>query len=214
MAAPLVVVTGTGTGIGKTHVSVALVRAWAAGGKRIAGWKPVETGIEGPLGPDGQALQAASTLHVKHSQASYRQPLSPHLAARLENRPVPLAELAAAVREIREEADGVVVELAGGLFSPLSDEALSADWIATLAPTKLILVAPNRLGVLHDVLAVLRSAPPLELAHIVLSAVEVPDSSSPSNAAELRRFTKIPVTEVARKSPEVLVDELRPLLPG
>jgi dethiobiotin synthetase len=214
MASPLVIVTGTGTGIGKTHVAVAILHAWAAGKKRIVGWKPIETGVDGSVGEDARRLHSAASLHVKHPPATYRAPLSPHLAAELENREVPLRELAESLAEIRTLADGVLVELPGGLFSPVSSSRLAADWIPTLDPTRVVLVAPNRLGVLHDVLASLRAAAGLPFSHVVLSAVEHPDSSSPTNARELGRFTRLPVLEAPRSSALDLASALAPAIAG
>ena len=51
----------------------------------------------------------------------------------------------------RREASPLVVELAGGLFSPLAPQLTNAEVIAALAPTFTFLVAPDRLGVLHDI---------------------------------------------------------------
>ncbi|MEO6420572.1 MAG: AAA family ATPase, partial [Polyangiaceae bacterium] len=60
----VVLVTGTGTGIGKTHVACQLV-ALAGGRGTACGFKPIETGVTGE-GADVAALRAVSTFHVKH----------------------------------------------------------------------------------------------------------------------------------------------------
>ncbi len=69
---PLVVVVGTGTDVGKTHVATAVLRAWGVHAKTI-GYKPVETGV-GPsgVGEDARSLAEASTFHVKHPPLVYR----------------------------------------------------------------------------------------------------------------------------------------------
>jgi dethiobiotin synthetase len=129
----LVLVTGVGTEIGKTHLATALVAAWGRH-EPVFGYKPIESGVAGSVGPDEAALEAASTFHVKHPplHVRLRAPVSPHLAARLEGRTISLSEVARSVLALRGEAH-LVVELAGGLFSPLTDEATNADQALLLA---------------------------------------------------------------------------------
>lgn len=117
--------------------------------------------------------------------------------------------MTAAVDATRCSAQGVVVELAGGLFTPLSEATLNADWAAALRPDLVVLVAPDRLGVLHDVLACARAAchlrPPMPIAAVVLMHPTAADPSTGRNAAELRRFVDIPiVAELPRGAPEEL----------
>src|SRR5205085_10256818 len=106
---PLVIVTGTGTEIGKTHVSVALVRAWAealrsqGSPSRVAGLKPVESGGTADIA----GLEQASTFHVKRDRVPYMlaRPVSPHLAAREAGVVIDPARIAAFVTAVRDEAD-------------------------------------------------------------------------------------------------------------
>jgi dethiobiotin synthetase len=196
--APLVVITGTGTGIGKTYVATLFVRAWSRqlGAGRILGLKPIETGGQA----DGTALGRASTFHVTRITPPYlfTDPVSPHLAARREGRSIDVGVVADWVGQARaaQGVDGVVVELAGGLYSPLSDAATNADVVRHLHPTATVLVAPDRLGVLHDVLSTTTAARAfgIELAGLLLSAPEHADSSTGTNAAELARI--LPSIEV------------------
>ena len=194
MTAPLLVVAGVGTGVGKTHFATALALAWALHW-RVAAFKPVETGTaaEGPSpGDDADALERASTFHVKHSERGqrFRTPVAANLAARLERRAVDVPAILRHVLDLRRDADVVVVELAGGLFSPLSDDALNLDLTNALAPDATVLLAQDRLGVLHEVLATRRAAAPAKLLP-VLTAPAAPDASTGHNAAELLRLTGI-----------------------
>jgi dethiobiotin synthetase len=201
---PLLVVTGTGTEIGKTHTACALASAWGRSAK-VAAVKPIESGGTA----DGDALGRVSTFHVTRCRAPYMyaHPVSPHLAGRREGRPVDLAVVADWVASFRREADGVLVELAGGLFSPVTESATNADLAKALAPTAVLLVAPDRLGVLHDVGSATRAARSegLALHGVLLSAPAAPDSSTGTNAAELRLVTDLPVLAVY---PRASVEEL------
>jgi dethiobiotin synthetase len=217
VSAPLLVVTGTGTGIGKTHVSGALVLAWVqaltdAGvvEPKVAGLKPVETGVSlsGDQGEDledgepsdGRTLEQLSTFHVKRFPAPYllRRAVSPHLAAREEGVAVELPVITAYVTKVRDAADAVLVELAGGLFSPLAAGLSNADVARALDAAIVLLVTPDRLGVLHEVAATTRAATAagIRLTGIVLVAPETPDTSTGSNANELALVTDLPVLAI------------------
>ena len=204
MSGQLVVVTGTGTGIGKTHVTAALLLRWAqvlesAGVERpqVAGLKPVESGVVPGAVTDAATLEQASTFHVKRFPPPYMlaRPVSPHLAAAQEGRIIDLQLIRRYVAEVRELTDAVAVELPGGLFSPLGPDLDNAAVARELAPDALLLVAPDRLGVLHDVAATTRAAAAcgLSITGILLVAPEHADASTGTNAAELAVVSAIPV---------------------
>jgi dethiobiotin synthetase len=208
MTPPLLVVTGTGTGIGKTHVTAALLRAWSRvlveGGvaaPQVAGIKPVESGVLPGSPTDIATLEQASTFHVKRFSPPYMlaRAVSPHLAARDEGRTIERHVIQAYVDEVRAAAaHGVAVELAGGLFSPLGPGLNNADVARALAADAVVLVAPDRLGVLHDVAATTRASTALglSLTGVILVAPEHPDASTGTNAAELALATDLPVLAV------------------
>ncbi len=211
-AARVIVVTGTGTEIGKTHVSEALLGAVAKRGRRVAGLKPVETGVVPGATTDAARLEAVSTFHVKPSPLgapyAFPRPISPHLAARDAGAPpIRVDAIRDLVANASADGDFVLVELAGGLFSPISDTAFNADVAASLSADVTILVAPDRLGVLHDVFAALRAAStvPLHFDAILLSAPENPDASTGRNGPEIRRLSPgMPVFELPRAAPREL----------
>jgi dethiobiotin synthetase len=182
-------VVATGTGVGKTTTALALLGAARVLGLRVAGWKPLETGGT----EDGDALQAASDRRCP-SAVLLPDPVSPHLAARRVGARIDLEAIAA--HAPTPDVDLLLMETAGGLFSPLDDAGrTNAELVAALAPDAIVLVAPNRLGVLHDVAAVLRGAPLLRanLVAIALTGGDPADRSADSNAEELARLHAVPV---------------------
>jgi dethiobiotin synthetase len=207
MAARLVVVSGTGTGIGKTHLAEALLRALGQRGLKVAGVKPVETGFDGGPSSDEARLAKASSFHVKHTGVRFADPVSPHLAAREAGQAISLGALVAEIDAARAASDLVLAELAGGLFSPLSDTETNADLAKALRPDVLLLVAPDRLGVLHDLIAATRAAEASSLAidGVALVAPDSPDTSTGRNAAEIERMRAIPLFGSVRRAP---VEEL------
>jgi dethiobiotin synthetase len=186
---PLLVVAGTGTDVGKTHVATAILHAWGTR-SRVVGYKPVETGVDSSgIGDDARRLAEASTFHVKRPLFAYAfsPPISPHLAARRAGVVLDLARLVEQVTALRGQAEGVVVELAGGLFSPLSSDLVNADLARMLQASALLLVAPDRIGVLHDLGATLRAAAArgLSVERIALSAPPLADASTGTNGVEI-----------------------------
>ncbi len=213
-----IVLVGTGTGIGKTHLGVLLVQAFASSGLGVAGLKPVESGVGTAL-TDADLLSGASTVRA-NDPPPYRlaAPLSPHLAAPLEGTMVLLTPILTWVDSV--EAPVLVVETAGALLSPLSPGVTNLDLTAALEPDVIVLVAPDRLGVLHDVTAALFALhhlePRLPEPVVVLMAPAEADASTGTNAEELltlgiaRRvvtFPRAPVDEqVMRERARALVE--------
>jgi dethiobiotin synthetase len=115
-----------------------------------------------------------------------------------------------AVDNARQNADGVVVELPGGLFTPLADRICNVDLAGALKPDAVLLVAPDRLGVLHDVIATLRAASTagVSIAGIVLVAPEQADASTTRNAGELSRTTDAAVLAVLPRASPAALSEL------
>jgi dethiobiotin synthetase len=198
MAGRLVVVSGTGTGIGKTHFSEALLLVLAQYYRRVAGVKPIETGMGEATVSDAARLERVSSFHVKHFGYVFSEPLSPHLAARETDTPIRLDVLVPLIHAARKGADVLLVELPGGLFSPLSDTEVNADLVRALTPDVTLLVAPDRLGVLHEVISTHRagSTAAVDINGVVLIAPERPDASTGLNAGELGRILEIPVVAV------------------
>jgi dethiobiotin synthetase len=112
------------------------------------------------------------------------------------------------VDDARRETDVTLVELAGGLFTPLSETMLNADLLRDLDPDWSILVGPDRLGILHDVLAAVFAARTRTIGFdaVVLMAPQAPDASTGHNALELHRFIDTGIiADLPRGEPSELV---------
>jgi adenosylmethionine-8-amino-7-oxononanoate aminotransferase len=189
---PRILVTGTDTGVGKTVAAAALGLAARAAGREIACWKPVESGV--PRGHDegpDQSLYRALGLAGDRQRwpvAGYRDPVSPHLAARSEGRAVDVEGL---VRRLRAGDEPLLVEGAGGLLVPLDGTTTWAD-LALRADLGALVVAPNRLGCLNQVFSAvyLLRAMGIPVCGVVLNNhhADAEDLSAASNADELTRY--------------------------
>ena len=193
-----VVILGTGTDVGKTYVTASLARGLhARGPSSVLALKPIESGVETGMTGDAGVIAAAAAHPAALSPWRFRAAVSPHLAAREEGVRLDPGEVADWVRSEEERASPeiVLVELAGGAFSPLGDGATNVDLALALEPALWLLVAPDSLGVLHDVTATLRALPRKPDA-VLLSAARLPDQSSGRNAAELEHLGIADVLEV------------------
>jgi dethiobiotin synthetase len=191
-----VVILGTGTDVGKSYVTARLAQGLRAHASVLA-LKPIESGVtDGALGDAGAIAEAAGHA-AQLSSWRFPRPVSPHLGAREQGVALDVAEVAAWVAE-QERATApevLLVETAGGAFSPLGVGVTNVDLARALEPALWLLVAPDSLGVLHDVTATLRALPRAPDA-LLLSGARAPDQSSGSNAAELSRLGICEVLEV------------------
>ncbi|BBL72523.1 dethiobiotin synthase [Methylogaea oryzae] len=151
-------VTGTDTGVGKTRVAAALAQLLTQHGATVRPRKPAESGCprkDGRLFPqDADALRlAAGALDPIETVCPYpfEPAIAPDRAARLAGRPLTIAALAAACREGVKEGDFLLVEGAGGFYSPLAEDGLNAD-LAVALGLPVLLVAADRLGCINHTL--------------------------------------------------------------
>ena len=151
-------IAGTDTGVGKTHVSVALTRAFVARGLRVAVMKPVAAGaIDTPQGPrndDALELLAASNVPASYEDVNpwlLATPASPHLAARHAGVSIRHEPILNSQRKFAAISDLTVVEGAGGWFAPISAIETMGD-IAEKLALPVVLVVGLRLGCLNHAL--------------------------------------------------------------
>ncbi|MBX3183775.1 MAG: dethiobiotin synthase [Polyangiaceae bacterium] len=214
------VVLGAGTGLGKTYLACALARAARERGTTRA-LKPVETGVPHAAvsretsrsAADAQALADAAGHPYIAPHRSLELPASPHLATP-ESHPIDLDAALEWTREAAAGADYVVVETAGGAFTPVNLQQYNIDLAARLSNAlnlPWLLVVEDRLGTLHDALAVLWGATarqaPAPVALVVSHVTDHPPGLG--NAHELTRLQPAPVFDLKHgTSPDVALIEL------
>ncbi|MBU9820039.1 ATP-dependent dethiobiotin synthetase BioD [Rahnella sp. BCC 1045] len=194
-------ITGTDTEVGKTVATTAFLQAAARAGHQTAGYKPVASGsemtAEGPRNSDALALQAYSTVGLRYDEVNpctFIEPTSPHIVSELEKRPIDPQVLSAGLRHLEPLADWVVVEGAGGWYTPLTADYTFADWvIAEQLPV--VLVVGMRLGCInHAVLtaqAIAQSG--LHLAGWIANDVQETGKHHPAYMETLTRMLPAPL---------------------
>lgn len=113
----------------------------------------------------------------------FREPLAPLVVARKHGRKISFERVLSFIR--RHEREHVVVEGAGGLLTPLGEGFTVLDIVREL-DARLIIVAPNKLGVINQALLALRAAD--DRADLVLMRQRTPDPSAKYNCAILREL--------------------------
>jgi dethiobiotin synthetase len=195
----VLVVTGTGTGVGKTVVTAAIA-ALAPG--RVAVLKPAQTGVAvGEPGDLADVVRLAAPTTVCEL-VRYPDPLAPAAAARRAGRP-PLAPTTAAraASLLAQTHDLVLVEGAGGLLVPYTGPAVDgppgtlAD-VAALLDAPVLVVAPAGLGSLNAAALTVEALRTrgLACAGVVIGAwPAAPDLASCENLRDLPVVTGVPL---------------------
>lgn len=185
-----IVITGTGTGVGKTVLTALLTHHLRAAGVTVAPLKPICSGGR----DDARLLRVASGGALALDQINpwhFRAPLAPLLAARQEKQRVTLREVAASVHQAALKFQFVLVEGAGGLLSPLGERFSTRELILSLG-AEVIVVAPNELGAVNQVRLTLEALPRLlaPRARVALVSPRRPDAATRTNAALLAEFVR------------------------
>lgn len=189
-----VVILGTGTGVGKTHVTRALARALRCFGDAAA-LKPVESGGDA----DARSFDEENPfLPTPHPGIALSHAVSAHLAAELEGTAIELREVLHWVDQQEQllALSGTtlpysfsVIETAGAALSPLSRTMRNFELARALDPAVLVLVGPDSLGVLHAMTATLIAMHSLGRSpDFVVLSTPGRDASTGTNARELHEL--------------------------
>ncbi|WP_270858022.1 dethiobiotin synthase, partial [Streptomyces rochei] len=186
---PVLVITGTGTEIGKTVVTAAVAATALAAGRSVAVLKAAQTGV----GPDepGDAREVARLAGgvTAAEVARYPEPLAPATAARRAGlAPVRPRDVAEAAAKLATEHDLVLVEGAGGLLVRFDAAGGTLADVAGLLGAPVLLVVPAGLGTLNTTELTARElrSRGLDLPGVVIGSwPEAPDLAARCNLADL-----------------------------
>jgi len=175
-------ITGTDTGAGKTVLTALLARFLRGRGVSVAALKPICSGGRDDARVLHAALNGALTLD-EINPWRFRAPIAPLLAARRERKRVRPGDVLAYVRAMQKRFDVLLVEGAGGLLSPLGENFDSRNVLIALRADPII-VCPNRLGAVNQILLTLEALPENSRARarVVLTSPPKPDAATASNA--------------------------------
>jgi dethiobiotin synthetase len=147
-------ITGTDTGAGKTRVTVALLAAAREAGLKAAGMKPVAAGAEQREGrlvsDDALRIAAASGQDTSYDDLNpycLLEPVSPHIAANMAHISIDVGKIVGIARRLAQAHELLLIEGAGGWYTPLGAGESMADLAGALA-APVVLVVGMRLGCL------------------------------------------------------------------
>ncbi len=205
-----VFITGTDTDIGKTYVSVALLRALRAQGHTAIGMKPIASGCtvtaDGLRNEDALALQAASEPcpgYADINPVALLTPVSPHLAAAIAARRIELPLIHQAFAVLQARARHVIVEGVGGWLAPLREDLSVADLVRSM-DLPVILVVGLRLGCLNHALLSARTilADGCTLLGWIGNAIDPTMRAREGNLDTLRHLLPAPCLGVLKHQPD------------
>lgn len=179
-------ITSTGTGVGKTFVTCALLHAWRSQGKLARGYKPVISGWSDDESTDTAQMIVAGGNVQKIDEVSpwrFAAPLSPHRAAALEGKSIDRLALLDWSREKINPTSITLIEGVGGVMVPLDDRHTVVDWMDVLN-LPIILVVGSYLGAISHTLTAIEClrVRGLNIAALVMS--ETADSAVPLTEAQ------------------------------
>ena len=210
-----VFVTGSNTGVGKTTVAIEIVRHISKT-RVVKVRKPVETNCELSeqryIPRDAIALSAACQLQEpldKVCPYCFEIEASAELASVASAEKLILEDLVMACKCDIDE-NFVLVEGAGGLYSPIAEEALNVD-LAIELQLPLLIVIRDELGAISQALLTLEAAKKnkLTVACVVLNVV---DSNNLSNKEALAAYTETPIISFSQGDLGAFCSEIEKLI--
>ncbi|WP_329245189.1 dethiobiotin synthase [Streptomyces sp. NBC_01478] len=194
---PVLVITGTGTEVGKTITTAAVAAAALAAGRTVAVLKPAQTGLRPDERGDADEVARLAGAVTTAELARYPEPLAPGTAARRAGMtPVRPHEVAEAAQKLATEHDLVLVEGAGGLLVRFDEEGGTLADAARLLNAPVLVVASAGLGTLNTTELTARElrSQSLDLLGVVIGSwPTTPDLASRCNVADLPEVAGAPL---------------------
>ncbi len=199
---PKLFFAGTDTDVGKTYVASLAARVIVDQGIKLGVYKPVASGCHADQGQliaeDALSLWKAARKPLSLEQVCpqrFKAPLAPPEAAALEKTQVDAEHLVDGIKIWEQNSELVIVEGAGGLFSPLADGILNID-LAQQLSAPVVVVAANRLGAIHQTLATCeaaarRGSQPIGI--VLCDPTGAADDSEKSNSEQIEKYCSVPV---------------------
>jgi dethiobiotin synthetase len=196
-------ITGTDTGVGKTVISVALIKAASLLGFRTGGMKPIETGCfkQGDIliPSDGVFIKTMAHMegNIKNiSPCCFENPLAPFPASEIEGAPVDLANIRKAYENLTKNYDAIIVEGIGGLLVPVKRDYFVID-LAREFGLPIIVVSRPGLGTLNHTMLTVNYAirEGLDVAGIIINYSRPPEDTltEETNPDIINQISPVPV---------------------
>ena len=153
-----IVILANNTDVGKTHVAKNLIRVLSKRGIKTGVFKPVESGVDG-VAVDGKALLESAQKYNENLKVlkvddvvglSLKLPAAPFVANNLQD--IDMDRIYKKYKKIKEICDIVLIESAGGIFSPVNRNFFMFD-LVDFFDSKGLLITHSKLGCISDTLS-------------------------------------------------------------
>ena len=152
-------ITGTDTGVGKTHVTTVLQQHFKAEGKSVIAMKPIASGCDftewGLRNDDALALMVENSIELPYdwiNPYAFSPPIAPHIAAEEMGLTLSVAAVAQKCRLVlNQPVDVHLIEGVGGWSVPLNQHESMAE-LPLLLNAEVILVVGMSIGCLNHAL--------------------------------------------------------------
>lgn len=158
-------ISGIDTDIGKTYATGMLAKALMQQGTNVITQKLVQTGVTmnvntGEMGIADDIITHRALMDIPLQPCDldfttcpyrYQKPASPHLASRLSKQTLDPEVITSATKSLQADYEVVLLEGAGGLLVPITEQLFVLDYIAAQG-YPIILVTSGRLGSINHTL--------------------------------------------------------------
>ena len=199
-------ISGTNTEVGKTFITLNIIKLLESRGSRVNPYKPVETGCKQKLSEliphDSTLFYKAINKRIDLNQINpYRfvEPISPATAIKRSRRKIYIQNYSEKLKDL-PYGDITLIEGAGGLCSPLASDGYNIDFIKKInAPT--ILVAKDEIGVINNVILSINMLTKykIKLLAIVLNRKANGQPIGMNNYKEIKSLCKTPLIQILNK---------------
>ena len=196
-------ISGTGTDVGKTFITENLIYLLKAKGFTVSPYKPIETGCK--KNKSKLIPSDASKFHKLIDKEididlinpyRFQQPISPNRAIRLANKKIFIDDYIGRSKLLPKN-DYLIIEGAGGLYSPISTDGYNIDLIKKMKiPT--VLVAKDEIGVINNILLSLDLLKKYKISvlAIILNKINSLQPNGMDNHKDMKSLTKIPLIQI------------------
>lgn len=189
----IILITGTDTGVGKTITTAALAAVLSGTGRRIAVYKPCQSGAAAGDSDTAEIVRLAGAVTAE-TGVVLQEPLAPVAAAALDGVQLPtLTAHAEKIRKLAASHDHVLVEGAGGLLVELDSDGGTIAGLAALLTAAIVLVARPALGTLNHTALTLEALAARELQVLGLVLGSWPANPEFVHQSNREVLTSLPV---------------------
>lgn len=201
-------VTGTGTDVGKTFVSALIVKKFCDAGISAGYYKAAASGEEFEnISADAFYVKKISGLNCDMKNFvsySYKDSFSPHLAAKISNRPIEFSKIEEDFLNAKKNFDFLTVEGSGGIICPLrfDEKILMLDDVVKKLNLPVIIVVDSKLGEINSAVLTVEHlrAKKISVKGFIFNRFDGKNILHVDNKKVIEKITNLPTLATVKKN--------------